>query len=141
MKIKIWGARGSIPTPLDPKEIEGKLCQAIYGLADVDTHDMAAVQAYITELPPLVRGTVGGNTSCVEIQARGETFIIDAGSGLRRLGLELMKGPCGRGRGKVHIFLTHLHWDHIQGFPFFTPAFIPGNHLIFYKLSILPGRL
>lgn len=134
MKIKIWGARGSIPTPLDPKEIEGKICQAINSLADIDTHDMAAVQAYVAGLPPFIRGTVGGNTSCVEIQARGETFIIDAGSGLRRLGLELMKGPCGRGRGRLHLFLTHLHWDHLQGFPFFTPAFIPGNHLIFYSI-------
>lgn len=134
MKIKIWGARGSIPTPLDPTEIEEKICQAIYGLTDVDTSDMAAVKAYVAGLSPFIRSTVGGNTSCVEIQTRGETFIVDAGSGLRRLGLELMKGPCGRGQGKLHIFLTHLHWDHIQGFPFFVPAFIPGNHLVFYSI-------
>jgi phosphoribosyl 1,2-cyclic phosphodiesterase len=122
MKIKIWGARGSIPTPISSKEIEDKIFKAIYGMPTIDTDNADAVRAYIADLSPFVRGTVGGNTTCVEIQAGDETFIIYAGSGLRNLGLELMKGPCGRGQGKLHIFISHLHWDHLQGFPFFLPA-------------------
>jgi anti-anti-sigma factor len=141
MKIKIWGARGSIPTPTSSKEIEEKIFQAIYGMPAVDTDNPDAVRAYIADLPPFVRGTVSGNTTCVEIQAGDETFIIDAGSGIRNLGLELMKGPCGQGQGKLHIFISHLHWDHLQGFPFFLPAYLPGNQIIFYSLHDVASAL
>ncbi len=137
MKIRIWGARGSIPSPLRPDKVEEKICQAILGLPDIDTDDVEAIRAYIRELPPLVRGTAGGNTSCVEIQAGEETFILDAGSGLRELGLELMKGPCGRGQGTLHLFISHPHWDHIQGFPMFDPAFVPGNRIFIYGIHDL----
>src|SRR5215475_9991485 len=70
---------------------------------------------------------VGGNTSCVEIRAgegRDETlFVLDAGTGLRALG-ESLSGPV-----EAHLLLSHLHWDHIQGFPFFGPAYVPGNRI------------
>lgn len=69
---------------------------------------------------------VGGNTSCVEVRCGdgGESLIVlDAGTGLRRLGASL------RGRVDAHLFLSHLHWDHIQGFPFFAPAYVPGNRI------------
>ena len=142
MKITVWGARGSTPSPLKPQEIEEKLFQAIYGLPEhLNTNDRDAVQEYIAELPPLMRGTAGGNTSCVEIRTGEDTFIIDAGSGIRELGLELMKGPCGRGEGELHIFFSHAHWDHIQGFPFFVPAFIPGNRLFIYSIHPLEKAL
>ncbi|MBD3307414.1 MBL fold metallo-hydrolase [candidate division KSB3 bacterium] len=68
---------------------------------------------------------VGGNTACVSINADDGTLLIfDAGTGIRSLGLRLMKDDFGQG-GKVgHLFFSHTHWDHIQGFPFFIPAFI-----------------
>ena len=134
MKIRIWGARGSIPSPLKAEEVENKLYQAILGMPPIDTADSDAVWGYIKSLPALLRGTAGGNTTCVEVQAGGETFIIDAGSGIRQLGLELMKGPCGRGEGTLHLLFSHLHWDHIQGFPFFVPAFVPGNRIFIYSI-------
>jgi phosphoribosyl 1,2-cyclic phosphodiesterase len=68
----------------------------------------------------------GGNTSCVELRtSTGELFILDCGTGARPLGLELMKSQ----PQPIHanILLGHTHWDHIQGFPFFLPAFVPGN--------------
>ena len=72
----------------------------------------------------------GGNTSCVEINFPGiNRFIVDAGSGIRELGKELLASPNPE---KGHIFLSHFHWDHIQGLPFFKPAFKPGNHFIIY---------
>ncbi len=134
MKIRIWGARGSIPSPIKPDAIEEKIVNAILQMPPIDTTDESAVRAYVQSLPPLVRGTAGGNTACVEIQAGRDIFIMDAGSGIRELGLELMKGACGRGEGVIHIFFSHPHWDHIQGFPFFAPAFIPGNRLYFYSI-------
>jgi serine/threonine protein kinase/phosphoribosyl 1,2-cyclic phosphodiesterase/anti-anti-sigma regulatory factor len=107
----------------------------------VDTSDMDAVRAYVSELPVFLRRTVGGNTSCIEIQTGNETIIIDAGSGIRELGLELMKGPCGRGEGTLHLVFTHCHWDHLQGFPFFVPAFIPGNKVYIYGIHDIKAAL
>lgn len=71
----------------------------------------------------------GGESICVQVWSESTDFIIDAGSGIRRLGFELMKGPCGKGAGEVHIFMTHFHWDHIIGLLFFVPIFIPGNKI------------
>ena len=65
----------------------------------------------------------GGNTACVEVRCNGELIIIDAGSGIRNLGTELLKEmPI-----KASILFSHVHWDHIQGIPFFQPAYIRGN--------------
>lgn len=65
----------------------------------------------------------GGNTSCVEMRVGGHLLIFDGGTGLRVLGQSLMSQiPL-----EAHLFFTHSHWDHIQGFPFFTPAFVKGN--------------
>ena len=79
----------------------------------------------------------GGNTSCVELRtARDELFIIDAGTGLIPLGRKLLPTPFGKGGGEAAVFLSHAHWDHIQGFPFFAPIFIPGNKFTIHG----PGR-
>lgn len=66
----------------------------------------------------------GGNTTCIEVITRQHRLIFDAGSGIRLLGLEMMQQEFGDGKGKAHIFFTHFHWDHIQGFPFFAPAYV-----------------
>lgn len=68
---------------------------------------------------------VGGNTSCVEVRCGHTTLILDAGTGLRGLGDELMKTQ----RRDVHLLLSHLHWDHIQGLPFFVPICASETHL------------
>jgi phosphoribosyl 1,2-cyclic phosphodiesterase len=79
----------------------------------------------------------GGNTSCVAVEVAGETLIFDAGTGLRKLGADLMKaGPTGI---TAHLFYSHLHWDHIQGFPFFGPAFVPGNRLHVHAVAPSPA--
>lgn len=70
----------------------------------------------------------GGNTSCLQILGGSEIVIVDAGTGIRELGLELMKKP----PSKVHLLLTHTHWDHIQGFPFFPPIYRAGNEIHIY---------
>ncbi len=66
---------------------------------------------------------VGGNTSCVEVRAGKAIVIFDGGTGLRMLGKKLL----GEMPIVAHMFFSHVHWDHIQGFPFFEPAFLPGN--------------
>ncbi len=75
----------------------------------------------------------GGNTSCVEVQsASGTRFIIDAGTGIRKLGKELMRTEFQSGHGTAHILISHTHWDHIQGMPFFGPLYEQGNKLFVY---------
>ena len=75
---------------------------------------------------------VGGNTSCVEVRAGGEHLVLDAGTGLRALGDSLMKGgePVN-----VALLVSHFHWDHIQGLPFFAPAYVAGNRVTVWGSS------
>ena len=81
----------------------------------------------------------GGNTSCVEVRTdSGGFFILDSGTGIRELGLHLAQQ---NGRLAAHVLLGHTHWDHISGFPFFTPAFVPGNHLVIYGARDLDRSL
>jgi phosphoribosyl 1,2-cyclic phosphodiesterase len=79
----------------------------------------------------------GGNTSCVEMRVGEKRLIFDGGSGLRLLGNNLLRQMPVEG----HIFFTHCHWDSIQGFPFFTPAFIPGNCFHVYGATASNGAL
>jgi phosphoribosyl 1,2-cyclic phosphodiesterase len=68
---------------------------------------------------------VGGNTSCVEVNAGDTRIVLDAGTGLRTLGDRLVR----TGPSNTTILLSHVHWDHIQGFPFFVPLYVPGNEI------------
>ena len=74
----------------------------------------------------------GGNTPCLEIRLRRSTelLILDSGTGIRALGQALMADPTAPRR--LHLVLTHAHWDHIQGFPFFAPAYVPGFEIDIY---------
>ena len=76
----------------------------------------------------------GGNTACIEVQVKdlNRRIIIDAGSGIRELGNKMVAEDLKKGPLKADIFLTHTHWDHIMGFPFFVPIFIPGTKLKIY---------
>jgi phosphoribosyl 1,2-cyclic phosphodiesterase len=72
----------------------------------------------------------GGNTSCVEVRTDTTLLVFDAGTGLRELGVELLRGPPKP--LAVHLFLSHPHWDHIQGFPFFGPAYVKTTTISVY---------
>lgn len=98
MIVRVWGVRGSIPTP-------GK-----------DTVK------------------IGGNTLCLEmrIPESKKIFIIDAGSGIRPLGQSILKNDLPKGPLEIDLLFTHTHWDHIMGFPFFVPAYIPSSKIRFF---------
>ena len=95
MRLKLWGVRGSTPTP----QIEN--------------------MGY------------GGNTPCLEVRTPdGQVFIFDAGTGVRKLGESLLEEAKGEPLN-INIFLTHFHWDHIQGIPFFNPLYDARNRIRF----------
>ena len=74
----------------------------------------------------------GGNTSCVEVRsASGTRVVVDAGTGIRKLGKEIASDP-DAGNSETHLLISHTHWDHIQGLPFFSPLYQKGNHLHVY---------
>ena len=78
----------------------------------------------------------GGNTTCVSVEHQGHTLILDGGTGLRSLGAHL-----GFRAIKATLLFTHVHWDHIQGVPFFTPAFHPGSELLLAGADRDSGKL
>jgi phosphoribosyl 1,2-cyclic phosphodiesterase len=86
--------------------------------------------------PGRTTAAYGGNTPCVEVHVAGHRLIFDAGSGIRDLGLSLQSSmPIA-----AHLFFSHTHWDHIQGFPFFTPAYVPGNGIDVYGVPCPDGQ-
>ncbi len=83
----------------------------------------------------------GGQTSCVEaLTSSGERVIVDAGTGMRQLGNKLARESNGS-PGQHHVLLSHVHWDHIQGLPFFSPAYIPGTKISVYALLTAADEL
>ena len=83
----------------------------------------------------------GGQTSCVEVRtASGETVIVDAGTGMRQLGNKLARESSGL-PAQHHVLLSHVHWDHIQGLPFFSPAYTPGTRISVYALLTAANEL
>ncbi|HET9623524.1 MAG TPA: MBL fold metallo-hydrolase [Kofleriaceae bacterium] len=82
----------------------------------------------------------GGQTSCVETRTlRGDTLIVDAGTGMRALGNKLYReAPAPQ---HYHVLLSHVHWDHIQGLPFFWPAYVPGTKISIYALQTAADEL
>lgn len=134
MKVKLWGVRGSYPTPLSSASIEEKIVKALSYARPGDISSEEAVRSYVKSLPVSIRGTYGGNTTAIEVRtASDELIIVDCGSGIINLGKELMSSEYGNGKGSASIFLTHTHWDHIQGMPFFSPFYIKGNRFNIYS--------
>jgi phosphoribosyl 1,2-cyclic phosphodiesterase len=130
--VTFWGVRGSIPTPLTPKQLRSRVAAVVQRVTADDLTSQEARELFLARLPPYLFGSVGGNTTCIEIRdANGGLIIIDAGSGIRELGVDL----ANRGDSGTHfpILITHFHWDHLQGLPFFRHAYVSGNQVTFYS--------
>lgn len=132
--VHFWGTSGSIPTSLPVQELEEKIIQALLRFPKTALPGYEEAQEFVRSLPFAIRGTYYGNSSCVEVKIPGaEYLLLDAGSGLRQAGLDIIRRPEYRDSSKIiHLFLSHLHWDHIQGFPFFAPAYFPETTIRIY---------
>ena len=132
MQVRLWGVRGSLATPISNAQLMDKARALLAGAVGLDLRDEEAVGRYLAQSPHA--WTHGGNTSCVEVAIDGHVLILDAGTGLRALGQQLMAD--GRGaQDHLHLLLTHFHWDHICGFPYFPPIYAKGR-----RLDVWSGR-
>jgi hypothetical protein len=157
MHVKLWGVQGSIPAPLTPEEVNTKMRLFADKIFDKQLSDYLfangpekfedRIEEFIDDLPQSIRGTYAGDTSCIEVQCRDYPLAgFDMGTGGRRLGMDIMKNrmflPQNRNinplntieqyKNDIAVILSHCHSDHIQGFPFFEPAFIKEVDLTFY---------
>ncbi|MDR1084538.1 MAG: MBL fold metallo-hydrolase [Deltaproteobacteria bacterium] len=150
MKVKFWGVRGSVPCPPSNQEIRAKLRAA---LERSRVGFKGNPDRFLDDLPQWITGLVGGNTACLEVSDHDDLLIFDSGTGIKNLGHQLvpshiselfeqfyvterlpvnsLEPPEGPVR-QLNLFMTHTHWDHIQGFPFFRPAYVPYYHIDIY---------
>jgi len=133
LAVKFWGTRGSIPVAMTSTEVRRKLIASLVRASgrSLDTPEKATVFLE-RELDFAVSHTFGGDSSCVEIVTGGKDYVLcDLGTGARVFGNDVLatRGASGH---TFHVFMSHLHWDHIMGFPFFMPVYAPGNHIRIY---------
>ena len=131
-RIRFWGTRGSLPVALTAAGVRQKLVSALFAANGRTFISERAAADYVDSLELHVGGTYGGHTSCVEIETGEPHYVLcDLGSGVRAFG-EAALARHGTAPQTYHIFMSHMHWDHIMGLPFFAPAYIPGNRLCIY---------
>ncbi|MDY2844290.1 MAG: MBL fold metallo-hydrolase [Treponema sp.] len=120
MEIQFWGVRGSLPSPLHPDQVKEKINEVVRRLSPKDLESKESKEKFLKNLPEWLYGTAGGNTPCVSLfSENGEKVIFDAGSGIRLFG----KSEINAENPHYSLFFSHFHWDHIQGLPFFDPAY------------------
>lgn len=135
MLARFWGTRGSLPVAQKADVIQGKIARALVAAGGRTFADEAEADAFArAHLDFAVYGSYGGASSCVEIEGADDAFIVcDLGSGLREFGIDSFRRIAGGHPPVYHIFLSHLHWDHIMGFPFFGPAFNPAATIVIHS--------
>lgn len=134
MRIRIWGARGSLPTAMDAKTLQDKLVAALLAANGKALDNAAKARDFVLhELDFAVSHTFGGNSPCVQIETGGDEHLLcDLGSGARAFAQHMMRTHGLAKKQTYHFVMSHMHWDHIMGFPLFTPIYIPGNRVIVY---------
>jgi phosphoribosyl 1,2-cyclic phosphodiesterase len=134
MRVELWGVRGSIPAPAGNVEYRLKIREILHRAVTQKISKIEDIEPFLSGIPENFQYMYGGNTTCASVTApSGSRYILDCGTGIRTLGDILMKGAAGKGKAEIHIFVTHTHWDHIQGIPFFKPLYIPGNRIHFHS--------
>ena len=134
MRVRFWGTRGSIPVALTWRDVRDRLVRALVqaNRHDLDTEEKAYAFAE-QHLDFALTHTFGGHSACVEFETRSsgdadQYFVCDMGSGARAFGEHVLARQARR-PATVNVFMSHMHCDHIMGFPFFRPAYRPEYHV------------
>ncbi len=132
MIIRIWGVRGSSPTPLTPEGVRRKIERALSMAEPSDLNSEKSRKQFLAGLPADISSTIGGNTACIEVRtSEGKMIILDTGTGLRELENHSLNNQSQI--NEYHIFLSHFHYDHLMGIPFFSPMYNEEAHIHFYS--------
>jgi phosphoribosyl 1,2-cyclic phosphodiesterase len=131
--VRFWGTRGSLPVALTASSVRQKIVAALRGASGRRFASEEELNAYVDGLGMAAAGTYGGHSPCVEIETGGPEYVLcDLGTGVRPFGQKALARHGAAAPQTYHVFMSHLHWDHIMGFPFFTPAYLPGNRIRIY---------
>jgi phosphoribosyl 1,2-cyclic phosphodiesterase len=131
--VRFWGTRGSLPVALTASAVRAKIVAALRGASGRVFASDNDIEAYVDSLGMPSAGTFGGHSPCVEIETGGSDYVLcDLGTGVRPFGQKAMARHGAKSPQTYHVFMSHVHWDHIMGFPLFTPAYIPGNRIRIY---------
>lgn len=133
--VKLWGVRGSIPSTMTPLNWRNHTENHIRNFFALGYRNPADLQKYLDSHEMTHLGGYGSATTCVEVTSPKGQVIIDGGSGIQILSERIMTGTYGRSKGPFHIMMTHFHWDHVIGLPFFAPHFIPGTVIHYYGVQ------
>ena len=130
MLVRFWGTRGSIPVALTSADIRRKIETALSLAIAKGVNSPDKVRSFIdNDLDFSISQTYGGHSPCVEIETgRAEYLVCDMGSGARAFGGRIMSAHKSAPI-VVNVLMSHVHWDHIMGFPFFAPAYVPGTRI------------
>ena len=134
MYVRFWGTRGSIPAPLDAEAVRDKIVHALMEARGKHLRSEAQIKEFVNEkLTFHQSGTYGGNTPCVELEGdANESVLCDGGSGMREFGSKFFGRPEAKQAHVFHVFMSHFHYDHLQGIPFFGPGYVPMNKIVFH---------
>ncbi|MCP4160849.1 MAG: MBL fold metallo-hydrolase [Deltaproteobacteria bacterium] len=132
MRVLFRGVRGSYPLPLRPEAVKRKISAVVQRLRVNDLESQESRELFLKKLPETLFGTVGGNTSCVEVRLKNNALLIfDCGSGLRALEADVRKRK--ESLKEIHIFFSHFHYDHLTGLPYFGFLFDSSVDVYFYS--------
>lgn len=136
MLVRFWGTRGSLPVAANGAAIRRKIARALVAASGRTFADEAeALRFAEAELDFATLGSYGGATTCIEIDTggAGPFTLCDFGSGAREFGIDALRRCAAGHERRYNVFMSHLHWDHIMGFPFFAPAYDPGATIVIHS--------
>lgn len=134
-RLKFWGVRGSIPSAPIPQQWSKDFEALLRGFFRAGFHRAEQIEDYLKSMSVPMIGGFGTATTCVEFSTPKQSIVFDGGSGIRHFSDQEMKGKASRGQAVYHIFMTHFHWDHLIGLPFFAPSFVKGNIVNYYAVQ------
>jgi len=132
-RVRFWGTRGSLPVALTAAGLRRKMTRLLRNAEGRRFASDREIESYLESQDFAVAGTYGGHSSCVEIETGSPEYVLcDLGSGARAFAQAALARHGPASPQTYHIVVSHVHWDHIMGLPFFIPAYIPGNRIRIY---------